>query len=185
MRGPGMRLAASVILLAMAVGCGDSGNGAGPRDDQIVAAIDDFWEGIGVPADKPHLFGYQYQTHESTKSCQHLAEEDRWYADRGSRLAGDEQLTQAELHPASIEYLERSGFSIERWRTSSREAPVILGLIAHKGADQTAIAVSVYANGTTQLNVRMGPCATPTLDAFTEPLYERVPDSDGTTQSAG
>ncbi len=46
------------------------------------------------------------------------------------------------------------------------------GFIGHK--ETTAIEVDIDDVGRTDLTVRMGPCATPTLDGFTEPLYQRM-----------
>lgn len=163
-----------VATMVISAGCGgdDSGSGAeGPLYGEITEVIGAFWEGTGVSGDAPIVFGYDYQTHEDTKSCQDLAEDDRWYAERTS-LVEPGKVTQAAMTEAAIAYLQREGFTVSRWRTSATDAPVALGFIGHKG--DTAIEVDVSDDGRTDLAVRMGPCATQTLDGFTEPLYQRI-----------
>lgn len=170
------RALAWVIVTAMAIAaCGSdgglAGGGEGPLDEQLTAAITAFWEGTGVPTDLPIRFGYKYRTHRGTRSCQHLPEDDRWYAERTSVLNLGER-DQATMMTATVAYLEREGFTISRWKTSSTTAPVAYGFIGHR--DTTAIEVDIDATGRTDLAVRMGPCATPTLDEFTQPLYQRI-----------
>jgi len=168
-----------VIVGAMALaGCGGGGGSGGtgsseegPLDEALKAAITHFWVGTGVPDDLPLRFGYQYDTHTETKSCQHLAEADRWYAERTSVLNQGER-DQKTMVDATVAYLQREGFTISRWKTSATDAPVAYGFIGHR--DTTAIEVDIDDQGRTDLAVRMGPCATPTLDGFTEPLYERI-----------
>ncbi len=166
-----------VIVAAMALaGCGDGGNDMeskveGPLDEALTAAITHFWAGTGVPDDLPLRFGYQYSSHTDTKSCQHLAAADRWYAERTSVLNQGER-DQKTMVDATVAYLQREGFTVSRWKTSATDAPVAYGFIGHR--DTTAMEVDIDDQGRTDLAVRMGPCATPTLDGFTEPLYERI-----------
>ena len=171
------RLLGRVIVLAMALSAGCGGNGTdtkgeGPLDAEITAAISAFWKGTGVADGVAQVFGYDYQTHKSTSRCQHLPEADRWYAERTS-LVEPGKVAQSTMTEATRSYLEREGFTVTRWRTSATDAPVAYGFIGHKA--DTAIGVDVSDDGRTDLTVRMGPCATPTLDAFTEPLYQRIP----------
>ena len=174
-----VRAVLCVIVGAMALaGCGGGGGSGGsasteegPLDEALKAAITHFWEGTGVPADLPIRFGYKYRTHTETKSCQHLAVDDRWYAERTSVLNLGER-DQKAMVDAAVAYLEREGYTISRWKTRAPDAPVAYGFIGHR--DTTAIEVDIGADGRTDLAVRMGPCATPTLDGFSEPLYERI-----------
>lgn len=162
-------LACWAIVAAVLPGACETNDGnIGPLDDQIVATIRQVWEGIGVDPDEPHLYGYNYQTRPSSKSCQHLAEDDRWYAERASEM-GRPGVSQAELHTTTIAYFKEAGYTVERWHTSAPDAPVDFGLIAHQ--DETAIKITIGDTASTLLSVRMGPCATPTLDGFTQPLY--------------
>jgi hypothetical protein len=162
-----------VAVVALSAGCGGNGGGTGgrPLEAEITAAIDHFWKGTSVAENVPIVFGYEYADHEDTDVCQHLAPKDRWYAQRTS-LIEPGKVEQSAMTKATVDYLEREGFTISRWRTSSTEAPVIYGFIGHR--DQTAIQVDVTDEGRTDLTVRMGPCATPTLDGYTEPLFERI-----------
>jgi hypothetical protein len=163
-----------VAVMAVSAGCGGNGPGSGaegPLDREITAAIGAFWDGTGVPDDVPIMFDYDHQTHRSTRSCQHLPEDDRWYAERTS-LIEPGKVAQAPMSDATLTYLEREGFTVTRWRTTATAAPVAFGFIGHKG--DTAIEVDVSDDGRTDLAVRMGPCATQTLDGFSEPLYERI-----------
>jgi hypothetical protein len=168
-----------VIVAAMALaGCGGGGDprGAGtteegPLDQELAAAITRFWEGTGVPADLPLRFGYKYRTRDGSKNCEHLAEGNRWYAERTSVLNPGERAQQT-MVDGTVGYLQREGFTISRWKTSATDAPVAYGFIGHR--DTTAISVDIDDEGRTDLTVRMGPCATPTLDGFTQPLFERI-----------
>jgi hypothetical protein len=173
-----------VIFAAMALaGCGggDPGSGGdpggsgtreeGPLDEALAAAITHFWEGTGVPADVPIRFGYKYRTRDDSKSCEHLAETDRWYAERTSVLNQGERDQQA-MVDGTVAYLEREGFTISRWKTSAPDAPVAYGFIGHR--ETTAVSVDIGHQGRTDLTVRMGPCATPTLDGFSQPLFTRI-----------
>lgn len=169
-----------VIVAAMALaGCGGGGGGPegagskeeGPLDEALQTAITHFWEGTGVPADLPIRFGYKYRTRDDSKSCEHLAEGERWYAERTSVLNQGER-DQKTLVDATVAYLEREGFTISRWKTSATDAPVAYGFIGHR--DTTAISVDIGHAGRADLTVRMGPCATPTLNGFTQPLFERI-----------
>lgn len=165
-----------MVAVMTLAGCGGGSGGApspeeGALDEALQAAITHFWEGTGVPVDRPQRFGYQYSSHKNTKSCQHLPEADRWYAERTSLLAHGERGQQT-MVDATVAYLQREGFTISRWKTRATDAPVAYGFIGHR--DTTAIEVDISDLGRTELAVRMGPCATPTLDGFTEPLYERI-----------
>jgi len=159
-----------VIFAVVAIGACGGGGGGGPRDDEIVATIEAFWDAVGAPTDATFQFGYDYQTHKGTTSCQHLPEDDRWYAQRAAQLNPD-VMTQDQLHQAAINYLDSEGYDVERYRTRSREAPVSLALIGR--SNEMIVALSVEPNGSAELAVRAGPCAVPTYNFGTN-LYERV-----------
>jgi len=163
-----------VAVVALSAGCGGNGGGAGarPLEAEISAAIDHFWKGAGVPENVPVLFGYEYADHADTDVCQHLASKERWFAQRTS-LVEPGKVEQSAMTKATVDYLQREGFTISRWKTSAADAPVTYGFIGHK--EQTAIQVDVTGEGRTDLVLRMGPCATPTLDGYTEPPFERIP----------
>ena len=163
-----------VAAVALSAGCGGNGGGAGgrPLEAEITAAIDHFWTGTGVPENDPVLFGYEYADHEDTDVCQQLAPKERWFAQRTSLLEPG-KVEQSTMTKATDDYLQRQGFTISRWKTSAADAPVTYGYIGHKG--QTAIQVDVTGQGRTDLVMRMGPCATPTLDGSSEPPFERIP----------
>jgi hypothetical protein len=162
-----------VAVVALSAGCGGNGGGTGgrPLEVEVTTAIEHFWKGTNVPDGVPIVFSYEYADHEDTKVCQHLAPADRWFAQRTS-LVEPGKLQQSAMTEATVSYLQREGFTISRWKRSAPEAPVTYGFIGHR--DQTAVKVDVTPEGRTDLTVRMGPCATPTLDGFTEPLYERI-----------
>jgi hypothetical protein len=163
-----------VAVVALSAGCGGNGGGGTggrPLEAEITDAIHAFWQGTSVPEGVPILFAYEYADHEDTDVCQHLAPRDRWFAQRTS-LVEPGKLEQSAMTTAAVAYLEGEGFTLSRWKTSAADAPVINGFIGHR--DQTAIQVDVTDEGRTDLTVRMGPCATPTLDGFTEPLYQRI-----------
>ena len=173
------RVLRCVIVAAMALAaCGggdDTGGGGateeGPLDTALTAAVTHFWEGTGVPVDLPLRFGYKYRTRDGSKSCEHLPKEERWYAERTSVLNGGE-LDQKTMVDGTDAYLQREGFTITRWKTGAADAPVAYGFIGHR--DTTAVSVDIDDEGRTDLTVRMGPCATPTLNGFTQPLFERI-----------
>lgn len=160
------RLMTIAVLAAtiMTGSCSDMGH---PRDDEITATIDDFWDAVRVRSDDVHTSPYARETKRDIVACQDLDEDDRWIALRSSQVPG-ERYEQEQIWERANVHLEERGFDISRYRW-----PLSGGLGLRAVNDELAVYVDVDSNGYTHLEVVSGPCATrmgEELPEATEPI---------------
>jgi hypothetical protein len=151
--------------------CGDGGDrsAGGPRDRELVATVEAVWRAAGVDPNDAFLGGYDHQTHENTRLCQHLLKDDRWYAARTSQLPSN-VTAQGKIYQGVLAYFEREGFTVERYEA---RAPEVHRPALRAAKADLAVLVTVAEDGNTFVDVSAGPCAVPTA-TFSKDMYVQV-----------
>lgn len=160
------RAALAGILVAMTVGAGACD---GAHDPELVATIEGVWRAAGIDPGDAYLRSFQRHTHENTAACEHLPEDDRWYAQRVGLLPSN-IATRDQVYDGALAYLEAEGFAVERYEARRPEV-LALALRAVKG--DLAVLMMVEEDGNTALDVSAGPCAVP-LSTISEDMFTRV-----------
>lgn len=160
------------ILAVMAIGtagCGEASGSSAARDGELIATVEAIWKAAGIDPANAFLGGYDRQTRENSKACQHIPKEDRWYAVRVGRLPSN-VAAQDQIYNGALTYLERAGYTVERYED---RAPELHEQALRATKADVAVLMTVAEDGNTWVRVSVGPCAVP-LATFSADMYKRA-----------
>lgn len=129
--------------------------------------IDGVWEATAVPDDAVQVYAYAKRTAVNSTGCQHLDEDDRWFAERGSSTVPG-SISPEDAEEAIVGFLVGEGFRVDVYRSSHPRSEA-RSYWAER--DEMVVDGTFNADGAITLHVTSGPCA-PTIGNVDQGRWE-------------